>query len=73
MTCYAPLLGYKSKIVNPSGKRSIVFNKDDGYTDLPVDRVIAVAGTHFIFDSFMECVTVRPMPVYSVPGMIDHF
>ena len=39
----------------------------------PIDRVIAVAGTHFIFDSYLECKTVRPMPVYSVPGLIDHF
>jgi len=42
--------------------------------DPPIDRVIAVpTEPHFIFDSYcmMEC--VRPMPVYSVPGHIDHF
>lgn len=40
----------------------------------PLDRVIAVpTEPHFIFDSYIECVTTRPMPVYSVPGLIDHF
>jgi len=40
----------------------------------PVERVIAVeTEPHFIFDSFLRMRTVRPMPVYSVPGMIDHF
>lgn len=40
----------------------------------PVDRVIATpAEPHFVFDSFMEMQCVRPMPVYSVPGFIDHF
>jgi hypothetical protein len=43
----------------------------------PVDRVVAVGaaanGKQFIFDSFFKCVTARPMPLYSVPGLIDHF
>jgi hypothetical protein len=45
----------------------------------PIDRVIAVPGTqndpapHFLFDSFFELKCARPMPVYSVPGLIDHF
>ena len=39
----------------------------------PVDRVIAVPDEpHFIFDSYCELRCVRPMPVYSVPGLIDH-
>ena len=37
MPCFRPLRGYRSKTVNPSGKRSIVFNVNDGYRDLPVD------------------------------------
>ena len=42
--------------------------------DVPVDRVIAVQDEpHFIFDSFFDIKCARPMPVYSVPGMIDHF
>jgi len=40
----------------------------------PVDRVIAVTNEpHFIFDSYFKINCVRPMPVYSVPGLIDHF
>lgn len=27
----------------------------------------------FIFDSFIDLKCARPMPVYSVPGMVDHF
>ncbi len=40
----------------------------------PVDRVIAVPSEpHFIFDSFFNYRCARPMPIYSVPGLIDHF
>ena len=41
----------------------------------PVDRVIAVTsvGKQFIFDSFFRINAARPLPMYSVPGMIDHF
>lgn len=43
----------------------------------PVERVVAVGnaalGQEFLFDSFFDCKTVRPMPLYSVPGLIDHF
>ncbi|AZL82773.1 major capsid protein [Apis mellifera associated microvirus 3] len=40
----------------------------------PVDRVVAVPSQpQFLFDSFIKMKCVRPMPVYSVPGMIDHF
>lgn len=43
----------------------------------PVSRIVAVGaaanGQQFIFDSFFDCVTARPMPLYSVPGLIDHF
>ncbi|AXH77463.1 MAG: major capsid protein [Microviridae sp.] len=40
----------------------------------PIDRVIAVTTEpHFIFDSYFKINCVRPMPVYSVPGLIDHF
>jgi len=42
--------------------------------DPPVDRVIAVPSEpHFIFDSYIELHCARPMPVYSVPGLVDHF
>lgn len=36
MPCYNPLHGYRAAHVNPSGKRSIVFNTKDGFRDLPV-------------------------------------
>lgn len=37
MTCFSPLLGYKSRSKNPTtGKRSIVFNPKLAYSDLPV-------------------------------------
>ena len=40
----------------------------------PVDRVIAVATEpHFIFDAYFKMKCARPMPVNSVPGLIDHF
>ena len=40
----------------------------------PVDRVIAVTTEpEFIFDWYFDLKTTRPMPVYSVPGFIDHF
>lgn len=40
----------------------------------PVDRVIAVTDEpHFLFDSQFTIRCARPMPVYGVPGLIDHF
>ncbi len=40
----------------------------------PIDRVIAVpTEPHFIFDGYVQMRTARPMPLYSVPGLIDHF
>jgi hypothetical protein len=40
----------------------------------PVDRVIATPSEpHFLYDSYIKHISVRPMPVFSVPGLIDHF
>lgn len=40
----------------------------------PLDRVIAVPSEpHFLWDSYFALRCARPMPVYSVPGLIDHF
>lgn len=43
----------------------------------PVSRVVAVGaganGQQFLFDSFFDVTMARPMPMYSVPGLIDHF
>lgn len=42
--------------------------------DPPVDRVIAVPSyPHFLFDAFFNLRCARPMPIYGVPGFIDHF
>lgn len=42
--------------------------------DPPIDRVIAdQTDPHFIFDSYFQYKCVRPMPVYGVPGLTDHF
>lgn len=40
----------------------------------PISRVVAVPSEpEFLFDSYFDLKCVRPMPVYSVPGLIDHF
>jgi len=42
--------------------------------NIPMARVLAVdTEPEFILDSYIQCNTARPMPVYSVPGLIDHF
>jgi len=42
--------------------------------DPPIDRVIAVPSEpHFLFDAYFDLKCARPMPTYSVPGLIDHF
>lgn len=43
----------------------------------PVSRIVAVGasanGQQFLLDAFFSIRSVRPMPMYSVPGLIDHF
>ena len=40
----------------------------------PIDRVVAVpTQPDFLFDSFFKLSCSRPLPTYSVPGLIDHF
>ena len=40
----------------------------------PIERVIAVTDEDkFTFDGYFDITTTRPMPLYSVPGLIDHF
>lgn len=36
MACFAPVHGYRAKVVGASGKRAVVFNVQDGFSDLPV-------------------------------------
>jgi hypothetical protein len=43
-------------------------------SNTPLDRAIAVpAEPHLILDCFFDLKCTRPMPVYSPPGLIDHF
>ena len=40
----------------------------------PIQRVIAVQDEpEFVFNGYFDVVCTRPMPMYSVPGMIDHY
>ncbi len=40
----------------------------------PIDRIIAVPSEpHFLFDAYFNMRCARPMPLYGVPGLIDHF
>lgn len=42
--------------------------------DPPIDRIIAIPSEpQFILDSYTKMRHARPMPTYSVPGLIDHF
>ena len=43
-------------------------------TGVPLDNAIAVPSEpHFIFDAYFDLQCARPMPVYGVPGNLDHF
>lgn len=40
----------------------------------PVERIVAVPSEpEFLLDVYFDYKTARPMPVYSVPGLMDHF
>lgn len=53
----APVLGPEFIVENP-----------------PVDRVIAIPSEpHFLFDSYFRMRCARPMPLFGVPGLMDHF
>jgi len=43
----------------------------------PIDRIVAVEeeanGKQFLMDMFIQTRAARPMPMYSVPGLVDHF
>lgn len=42
--------------------------------DPPIDRVVAVPSEpDLLVDVWHEITATRPMPVYSVPGLVDHF
>lgn len=49
-------------------------NQDFIEENPPIDRVIAVRDEpQFFADFWFDLKTSRPMPVYSVPGLVDHF
>lgn len=40
----------------------------------PLDRIVAVpTEPHLLLDAYFDLDCVRPMPMYSVPGLVDHF
>lgn len=40
----------------------------------PVSRVVAVPSEpEIIFDAWIDLICARPLPAYSVPGLVDHF
>lgn len=42
--------------------------------NVPIDRVLAVQNEpEVLLDCYFKLSCVRPMPVYSVPGLVDHF
>lgn len=51
-----------------------VLNDEFITSNSPMDRIVAVPSEpQFIFDSFFKMKCARPMPVYGVPGLVDHF
>ncbi len=59
-----------AQVFDPSPVLNSTFIEDTP----PIDRVLAVdTEPDFIFDAFFDLKCTRPMPTYSVPGMIDHF
>jgi hypothetical protein len=50
------------------------FIEEDGGTNSVWDRVVQVPSEpHFIVDTYANLLCARPMPVFGIPGMIDHF
>ena len=51
-----------------------VLNKEFIEENVPLSRSIAIQNEpHLLLDVFFELSCVRPMPVYGVPGLVDHF
>jgi len=50
-------------------------NSDFIVENPPIDRIKALTDTYpdFLFDAFFDLKCARPMPTYSVPGLVDHF
>ncbi len=55
-------------------KTAPALNQDFIESSTPMERVQAVTGEpDFLLDINFRCFAARPMPTYSVPGLIDHF
>lgn len=51
-----------------------VLNSEFISENVPIDRALAVQNEpDLLLDVFFKLSCVRPMPVYSVPGLVDHF
>lgn len=51
-----------------------LLNEEFIVEDAPVERIIAVVTEpHFIMDCAFDYRCARAMPVFGVPGLIDHF
>lgn len=51
-----------------------VLNREFIEENVPIDRVLAVTNEpDLLLDCYFKLSCVRPMPVYSVPGLVDHF
>lgn len=51
-----------------------VLNSEFIEENVPIDRVLAVTNEpEVLLDCYFNLSCVRPMPVYSVPGLVDHF
>lgn len=51
-----------------------VLNSEFIQDNPPVDRIIATPDEpQFLFDAYFNLRCTRPMPVHSVPGLVDHF
>jgi len=51
-----------------------VLNDEFIEEDAPMSRIQAVTTEpDFLFDCFFKYVCARPMPVYAIPGLVDHF
>lgn len=51
-----------------------VLNEEFIQDNPPIDRVIAVPSEpQFLLDAWFNLNCVRPMPLYGVPGLVDHF
>lgn len=50
-------------------------NKQFIESSTPMSRVLATGATapHFLLDGLFQIKAARPMPLYSVPGLVDHF